>query len=318
MILPEKFNSIERALIAAATMTPPDARNVLRLICEGGIQGGDAIAKHGSLHTTGATLAAPVVQSEGAAHYAKREKFIQRMQSACDRVLDYAKHETLRNIEKHFRDTGIKSAEGETTPTTARITFKKDRFTEELISALKEEQIPILATAGQHLFDEIGKDDPWKMPARQALQFLKFRANLFAKTSDEIHADVMSALQEGLGKGDTKKELMARITAAFDNIKQTRASTIANTETAAAFNFSRDKAMREAGVTHKRWLLSHSPLIKEHRITHAENDGQTVPVGDPFDISGVKFMYPSDDSLGAGPEDIINCHCVAIATDAPP
>src|SRR5882724_6076491 len=199
MILPEKFNSIERALIAAATMTPPDARNVLRLICEGGIQGGDAIAKHGSLHTTGATLAAPVVQSEGAAHYAKREKFIQRMQSACDRVLDYAKHETLRNIEKHFRDTGMSSAEEkQKQPTTVRLAFDKKLFAEELLAALREEQIPALQTAGQQLFDEIGKDDPWKLPAKDALKFLDTRANLLANAPDEIHSDVMQAIQDGL------------------------------------------------------------------------------------------------------------------------
>src|SRR6266850_1554184 len=119
MIIPEKMNSIERALIAAATMSPTDARNVLRLICEGGIQKGGDAPFHLSLSNV-----APNVQSAGATHYAKREKFIRRMQSACDRVLDYAKHETLRNIEKHFRDTGMAGADApvpETSPTTARI-----------------------------------------------------------------------------------------------------------------------------------------------------------------------------------------------------
>lgn len=295
-LIPEKLTSIERALIAAATMPPPDARNVLRLICYGGM-------------TTTVKVEHP--DSPGAIHYAKREKFINRMQSACDRVLDYAKHETLRNVEKHFRDTGMSSAD-ETTPTSARVTFKKDRFTEELTAALQDEIVLTLATAGQQLFDEVGKDDPWKMPSEDALKYLDTRANLFANASDDIHADVMSALQEGLNGGDTKKELMSRIAVVFENIKQTRADTIANTETASAFNYSRDLSMKEAGVTHKKWLLSHSPLIKMHRPTHVEHNGQTVPVGDPFDIGGVKFMYPTDDSLGAGPEDIINCHCVAI------
>src|SRR5712675_874883 len=107
--IPEKMNLIERALIAAASMSPPDARNVLRLICEGGLKGGDVNATGNSKSES--TLAAPVVQSEGAAHYGKREKFINRIQSACDRILDYAKHETLRNVEKHFRDTGMAGAD---------------------------------------------------------------------------------------------------------------------------------------------------------------------------------------------------------------
>src|SRR5258708_4039690 len=113
MIIPEKLTSIERALVAAATMDPHDARNVLRLICEGGMTSGSAVTFE----------VKQVTPNPGQVHYAKRERFIKRMQSACDRVLDYAKHETLRNVEKHFRDSGIKSAEGDTTPTTARITF---------------------------------------------------------------------------------------------------------------------------------------------------------------------------------------------------
>src|SRR6267154_6678025 len=148
MMIPEKLTSIERALIAAAAMSPNDARNVLRLICEGGMT----------------TTVKVEQQTPGAIHYAKREKFINRMQDACDRVLDYAKHETLRNVEKHFRDTGLAGADEpvpETSPTTARITFKKDRFTEDLTAALQDEIVPTLATAGQQLFDEVGKDDPW-------------------------------------------------------------------------------------------------------------------------------------------------------------
>jgi len=300
----EKLEPLERALVAAAAMPAPDARRVLMLICENGMR-----------------LDVPRGTNQGSLgeqHYAKREKFIKRMQSACDRVLDYAKHETLRNIEKHFRDTGMSSAEEkQKQPTTARLAFDNKLFAEELLAALREEQIPALQTAGQQLFDEIGKDDPWKLPGKDALKFLDTRANLLANAPDEIHVEVMQAIQDGLEEGESKKELMARISTAFDGIKDTRASTIANTETAAAFNFARDKAMREAGGTHKKWLLSHSPLIKEHRITHVENDGQVVPVDEPFNISGVKFMYPSDSSLGAGPEDIINCHCVAIPTEEP-
>jgi hypothetical protein len=75
--------------------------------------------------------------------------------------------------------------------------------------------------------------------------------------------------------------------------------------------------MRDAGVTHKKWLHSQSPLIKEPRPTHLAADGQIVPIDEPFDVGGVQFMRPADDSLGAGPEDIINCHCVAIPVEAP-
>ncbi len=302
--IPEKMNSIERALIAAASMAPHDARNVLRLICEGGM-------------TTTVALNEP---SEGDKHYAKREKFIKRMKSSTDRVCDYARHETLRNIEKHFRDNPqhISAADEEPKPSlAARLTFDRSSFSEELLAALAEDQAAALQTSGQQLFDEIGKDSVWRMPSQDAMQFIEDRANLLANVPDEIHAGIMDSIDQGLTNGESRKDLMARISTAFDEIGKGRAETIANTETAAAFNYARDKAMREAGVTHKRWLHSQSPLIKEPRPTHLEADGQIQPIDDPFDVGSVQFMRPADDSLGAGPEDIINCHCVAIPVEAP-
>ena len=302
--IPEKMNSIERALVAAASMAPSDARNVLRLICEGGM-------------TTTVALNEP---SEGDKHYAKREKFIKRMKSSTDRVCDYARHETLRNIEKHFRDNPqhINAADEESKPSlAARLTFDRSSFSEELLAALAEDQAAALKTSGQQLFDEIGKDSVWRLPSQDALQFIEDRANLLANVPEEVHANVMAVIQDGLEHGDSRKDLMGRISTVFDVISKSRAETIANTETAAAFNYARDKAMHEAGVTHKRWLHSQSPLIKEPRPTHVEADGQIQSIDDPFNVGGVQFMRPADDSLGAGPEDIINCHCVAIPVEAP-
>jgi hypothetical protein len=294
----EKLNPIERALVAAAAMPAPDARRVLMLICQGG-------------------MTMPIeTQTEGQKHYAKREKFINQYKSACDRVLKYAKHETLRNIEKHFREVpGIESAEGSELPSSlaARLTFKSPRFHDELLAALREVAVSALTVAGQHLFDELGRDDPFKLPSALATGFLDVRENLLSNVPDEVHAEIMTSIQDGLEQGETRRELMARIASKFDEISKGRATTIANTETAAAFNYARDKAMREAGVTHKKWLHSQSPDIKEPRDAHVEYDGQVRPIDKPFNIGGVKFMYPSDDSLGAGPEDIINCHCVAVA-----
>jgi hypothetical protein len=435
----EKLSPISRALAAASQMPAHQARRVLMLICESGMtldsMGKDLVLGRGPTDEP----------TEGEKHYAKREKFIKRMKSSTDRVLNYARHETLRKIEKHFRDTPIKgktlceifaeeaghpfrgnqyttgessgveiqksqkstqahgrgadayrqsarydikihgklvgkiwadkagymqkpfwnvatinsdntgirqihtttsyekavqwvndnshhfrdtptaiqSAESGDAPTepatslAARLTFDKELLSSELLAALREDQESALSTAGQQLFDEIGKDSVWRLPSQDAIQFVQDRANLLANVPDEVHTEIMQSIEQGLQAGESRKELMARISAAFDEIGRSRAETIANTETAAAFNYSRDKAMREAGVTHKKWLHSQSPLIKEPRPTHLEADGQVQPIDEPFDVGGVQFMRPADDSLGAGPEDIINCHCVAIPVEAP-
>src|SRR5215471_20260729 len=92
-----KLSFIERSLVAAAALP---ARRVLMLICQSGLKGGDVDASGGIRPIA----AARNVQSEGAAHYEKRRKFINRFEAATNRILDYAKHETLRNVEKHFRE----------------------------------------------------------------------------------------------------------------------------------------------------------------------------------------------------------------------
>src|SRR6266481_2031667 len=106
----DKLTPIERSLVAAASMPAQDARRVLMLICESGMR-----------NVPDGTKPA---KSLGEQHYDKREPTINRMQAACDRVLNYAKHETLRNIEKHFRETGMASAE-EQEPAVVRLTFDK-------------------------------------------------------------------------------------------------------------------------------------------------------------------------------------------------
>jgi len=309
-MIEEKHSPISRALIAASKMPSHQARQVLMMICHAGM-------------TTTKDVPQP---TEGEIHYSKREKFIKRMKSSCDRVLDYAKHETLRKIEKHFRDNpALTSAEsgdvpsipGQPSSLAVRLAFDKELLSAELLAALREDQESALGTAGQQLFDEIGKDSVWRLPSQDAIQFVQDRANLLAHVPDEVHAEIMQSIEQGLQHGESRKELMARISAVFDEIGRGRAETIANTETAAAFNYARDKAMREAGVTHKKWLHSQSPLIQEPRPTHLEADGQVQPIDDPFDVGGVQFMRPADDSLGAGPEDIINCHCVAIPVEEP-
>ena len=152
MMFPEKLNSIERALIAAAVMAPSESRRIVKLICEAGMTTAKEVPQ----------------QSEGDKHFAKRDPMIKRMKSAADRVIDYAKHETLRNCETHFRtNPAVKAGEDDPSPTLPdRLTFKKSQFSDEFLAALREETSVALGVAGQQLFDEIGVDDPWKLPAQ--------------------------------------------------------------------------------------------------------------------------------------------------------
>lgn len=50
------------------------------------------------------------------------------------------------------------------------------------------------------------------------------------------------------------------------------------------------------------------------RPTHRKADGQEVPIDEPFDVGGYKMMFPNDSSLGAPPQEIVNCRCTMITT----
>ena len=61
------------------------------------------------------------------------------------------------------------------------------------------------------------------------------------------------------------------------------------------------------GKTHKQWLT----VIDGHeRDSHAEVNGQILPIGEPFVLQGGEMMHAHDDSLGASDEELVNCRCV--------
>ena len=73
-----------------------------------------------------------------------------------------------------------------------------------------------------------------------------------------------------------------------------------------------DDALGE-GKRFKRW---NTIMDGKERESHAEVDGEVVPVDEPFFVGGSELMYPRDDSLGAGAEEVINCRCSLTYTDS--
>lgn len=103
-----------------------------------------------------------------------------------------------------------------------------------------------------------------------------------------------------------------------DNAIKLRGETIARTETGQAvmaasheaFVQGLEKSGHNSSLVTRIWR---SARDKKVRDSHAEMDGQEV-VGlfTPFVTpSGQEMLFPLDKSLGAGPEEIINCRCTA-------
>ncbi|HEX7040831.1 MAG TPA: hypothetical protein VF202_11980 [Trueperaceae bacterium] len=86
-----------------------------------------------------------------------------------------------------------------------------------------------------------------------------------------------------------------------------------------AANNAAAAALEEAGFTKKRWLTSRDARVRRPTpgspYDHASADGQTVPVDQPFIVSGEPLMYPGDRSRGASAGNLINCRCSVIGVE---
>lgn len=86
-----------------------------------------------------------------------------------------------------------------------------------------------------------------------------------------------------------------------------RARLVAENETQSLFNLSEFERAKEQGFKFKEWLAM---LDEKTRETHAMADGQKVDIDTPFIVGNSLMMFPTDTSLGAPPEEIINCRCI--------
>lgn len=79
------------------------------------------------------------------------------------------------------------------------------------------------------------------------------------------------------------------------------------------------QAILDAGFTKKKWLTSRDARVrrptKSSPFDHAAAEGQTVPVDQPFIVSGEQLMYPGDGSMGASIGSLINCRCTCVGVD---
>lgn len=243
------------------------------------------------------------------AHYVKRQKSMDRMKDTFLRQLAYVKSETLRNLEhrRHItRAAAVHAAEG---GTAFDVLFDPIRFRDQLAAALRTDTVQALQEAGDECFAELGMDDPFTMPPEKARDFLRQRENLLKDVADEVFDDIKKELQAGHDAGESEAKIAQRLRDKF-LMEESRAETVASTETAAAYGYSRQDAMQAAGVTHKKWVGSGLPTMRD---THREASGQIVAIDEPFMVAAEPLMHPGDPAGSAG--NVINCHCVSVASE---
>jgi hypothetical protein len=248
------------------------------------------------------------------AHHRKRAGTVNRFLKLIRRHLDYAKHETLRNIEHFLHVVAPAQRTGNAAPggVATDIIFDLQRFEHGFFIAIRNQSAQTLQLAGNELYQEIGLDDVWRLPDPMVLDFLARRQNLLKDVPLEIWNEVRLEIIAGIEAGDSIDEMANRIDSKFAEIDKGRAETVASTETGAAYGFSRDQAMRVAGVRYKQWLTSHLQNVRPaHAAAEHDSRNQRVPIDEAFHVGGERLMYPGDPHGSAG--NVINCHCIALA-----
>lgn len=168
-----------------------------------------------------------------------------------------------------------------------------------------------LQRAGRQVADELNLDDAFEQPAPFVAEYLRSRENLIESISNQTFAKLKAELEAGVNAGETMAQLSGRVKRAFNGISNSKANTVARTETATVYSQGRHKAMSIARVPYKKWLTSGNANV---RPAHASANGQVVRVDEPFTVGGEHLMHPNDPNGSA--ENVINCECIEIAVES--
>lgn len=130
-----------------------------------------------------------------------------------------------------------------------------------------------------------------------------------ARTRNQIMASLADSYEQGLSIPHAARAMSATVRAT--NI--TRSTLIARTELIGAKAGSSLAVVQITGAaSYKVWLATEDARTRQD---HSDADGQTVPLGSPFDVGGYPMDHPGDQSAPA--EEVCNCRCTLTYADSP-
>lgn len=168
------------------------------------------------------------------------------------------------------------------------------------------------------MYDLAGQGIPLTMPidqkkvARAMTHNTKLSTTLYKKLGEDVSRlkrTIASEISRGIATASSYSDI-ARNIANHSNAGFNRAMRIARTEghriqMEAAFDAQHEAQDAGADIV-KQW---NSALDGRTRPTHRKLDGQIRELDDPFEVEGMKVMYPS--GFGKASEDI-NCRCTML------
>ncbi|MEW4564679.1 phage minor head protein [Bremerella sp. JC770] len=126
---------------------------------------------------------------------------------------------------------------------------------------------------------------------------------------DDVVRDIQSLIDTSIADGWSIRRTAQAIENTMTNMSRTRATRIARTEVSGALNGGQVAGIAqleaESGLTMtKEWLSVQGNTTRE---SHAEADGQEVPVAGEFIVGGHSCRFPGDWQLPAA--ERVNCQC---------
>lgn len=121
-----------------------------------------------------------------------------------------------------------------------------------------------------------------------------------------IRLATADAIELGLDEAQTAALIQSRIADVGGQLSRLRSRVISRTESHSASNASQQMAAKASGLPmQKEWIAS---ISERTRSAHAQANGQTVGIDEPFIVGGERMMQPGDISGSAA--NVINCRCV--------
>jgi len=146
----------------------------------------------------------------------------------------------------------------------------------------------------------------------EQLRFLAAEAGQqIRRIAESLRRDISNTIFGMVRDGKSNDAIAREIRREAPEIAKPRAATIARTETHGSALAAIDATLqyKRIRVRTKTWWSAQDARVRD---SHAEAHGQTVRYDQAFEVGSSLMMRPGDSSLGAGPEEIINCRCAVL------
>lgn len=162
-----------------------------------------------------------------------------------------------------------------------------------------------LARLSEATTEEIGRQRAEELggyyDVARTLALIRENADASALNINRSTASVIAnVLNAGIAEGTSARKIIRNVVASMTN----RADDLAAARVAWANAFATNEAASQTGARTKTWVVTSA----DPRPSHASADGQTVPIGDDFDVGGRRGRWPHDHRLGV--DEIAGCSCV--------